>query len=218
MKRFFLAVLFVSVFSSLYAQELRGEVKIELEPVGSFTKVESGGSRTLTPAEAKDIAREDAARYFGAMIYGWSFRYEVGEKARNIEEKLELTAIGAVDPNDPRLEMTEIQVKDTNLYFWFDYRTEVTQQARLAKWKAGMVRSAQGYGQSPLDEKYAALEDAARAALRAALRGGERNRPKEVTGFISLAAFPRYWLYKGQWGAYGRFNIEVCQIQPFAAH
>lgn len=212
-----MAVLFV--FSPLFAQEaLRGEVKIELEPVGSFTKAESGGSRTLTPQEARTAAMEEAARYYGVMIYGWSFRYEVGENARNIEEKLELTAIGTIDPGDPRLELTEIQIKDTDMYFWSDYRPDKTQQARLAKWKAGTARSAQAYGQSPLDEKYAALEDAARAALRAMLRGGERNRPKEASGYISLAAFPRYWLHKGQWAAYGRFRVEILEIRPFAAH
>jgi len=202
----------------LSAQEvLRGEVKVELEQVRGFIE-DAGESRILSIAEARTVALEEAARYFGAMIYGWSFRYDVGEKARNIEEKLELTPLGAVIVDDPRLETTDLQIKDLNLYLWTDYRPADLQRSRLAKWKAGTVRTAQGYGQSPLEDKYAALEDAARAALRSMLRGSERNRPREASGYIGLAAFPRYWLDKGQWAAFGRFRVEILEIQPFAAY
>jgi len=202
----------------LSAQEvLRGEVKVELEQVQGFIE-DAGESRILSIAEARTAALEEAARYYGAMIYGWSFHYDVGERARNIEEKLELTPLGAVEAGDPLLEITDVQVKNLNLYLWTDYRPAPFQRSRLAKWKAGTVRTAQGYGQSPLEDKYAALEDAARAALRAMLRGSERNRPKEVSGYISLATFPRYWLDKGQWAASGRFRVEILEIQPFAVH
>jgi hypothetical protein len=50
------------------------------------------------------------------------------------------------------------------------------------------------------------------------LRGSERNRPKEVRGYISLAAFPRFWLYKGQWAAAARFYVEINEIIPFAVY
>lgn len=201
---------------TLSAQEvLRGEVKVELEQVRGFLVEETPH---LSAEQGRARALEEAANYFGAMIYGWSFHYEVGERARNIEEKLELTPLGTVPADDPRLEPTNLEIKDFNLYLWADYRPADTQRQRLAKWKAGSNRSAQGYGQSPLENKYAALEDAARAALRAMLRGGERNRPKEVTGYISLAAFPRYWLDKGQWMAHGRFLVEIQEIIPFAAY
>jgi hypothetical protein len=64
----------------------------------------------------------------------------------------------------------------------------------------------------------AGLEDAARAAIRAMLRGSERNRPKEATGVISLAAFPQYWMDSGRWAASARFRVQVTGIVPFAAY
>jgi len=212
-------VFFLCAALPLSAQEvLRGEVKIELEQMTGFPVEEAKKNRILEISEARTMALEEAARYYGAMIYGWSFRYEVGERARKIEEKLELTPLGTVDAGDPRLITTDVQLTGPNLYLWSDYRPGETQLFRLAKWKAGTVRTAQGYGQSPLEDKYAALEDAARAALRAMLRGNERNRPREVTGYISLAAFPRYWMEKGQWAAMGRFRVEILKIEPFAAY
>jgi hypothetical protein len=66
--------------------------------------------------------------------------------------------------------------------------------------------------------KQAALEDAAREAIRAMLRAGERNRPKEATGFISLAAFPSFHMDAGQWAAVGRFRVNITEIIPFAAY
>jgi hypothetical protein len=213
-KRFLLVFLCITL--PLYAQEvLRGEVKVEMDTVPSFF---AENPPPLTFAEAKQAGLEDAARYFGAMIYGWSFHYEVGEQARNIEEILELTPMGTVSFDDPRMILTDIQMNVPNMYLWVDYRPEESQLYRINKWKAGSTRTAQAYGESPLEDKYAALEDAARIAIRAILRGNERNRPKEVSGFISLAAFPMYWLNKGHWTTFGRFRIDIQEIRLFAAY
>jgi len=197
-------------------ETLRGEVWIELEPIyGAYVDE----SYPLDAETAAKRALEEAAMFFSAMIYGWSFHYDVGEKARGIEEKLELSPLGTIGRDDPGIVFTDVEIQDMGVYLWSDYRTSDAQRGRLAKWRSDTVRSAQGYGRAPLDaEKYAALEDAARAALRAMLRGGERNRPKEVNGSISLAAFPRFWLNKGQWASAGRFYIEINEILPFAAY
>jgi len=94
-------------------------------------------------------------------------------------------------------------------------------------WRSGTVRNAQatGYGPVNLAEypgwlaiKRMALEDAARIALRALLRGSERNRPREVNGFLSLASFPRYYVDSGRWAVSARFRVQVTEIIPFAAY
>jgi hypothetical protein len=95
-------------------------------------------------------------------------------------------------------------------------------------WKMGNVRSAQAIGYSPLNNprdnqnwlsiRKAALEDSARAAVRAMLQGSERNRPREAVGFISLESFPSYRVDAGRWAAYARFKVEIKEIIPFAAY
>jgi hypothetical protein len=188
---------------------------VDLEPVYGFRIDEE---YPLNMDEARSRARTEAAFFFGAMIYGWTFHYDVGERARGIEEKLELTPQGTVSGDDPNIEFTDVEIREMRVYLWPDYRPSDSQRRWLSTWREDMVRSAQAYGQGPLDKKYAALEDAARSAIRAVLRGGERNRPKEVFGSISLAAFPRFWLNKGQWSASARFYIKVKKIIPFAAY
>lgn len=238
----FILTLILGAAAVLAAQSgrevLRGEVRIDLEPVSDFSVEEQ---LPLDTAALRERAMAETAWFYGAMIYGWSFHYDIGERARGIAEELELVPLGTILPGDPRIEITDFEVKDARVYLWSDYRPAPAQLQRMAKWRAGSTRSAQGYGHGPLGvmppagienaaerpdpliERWLtirkqALEDAARAALRAVLRGGERNRPKEASGYISLAAFPRFWLDRGQWAASGRFLIEVETITPFAAY
>jgi hypothetical protein len=209
-----------------FAQEvLRGEIQVDLEPVYALY---ADVPYPLDAQTAHRRALEEGAMFFSAMIYGWSFHYDIGERARGISEEMELNPLGTIAFGDPGLFATDAEVRDMRLYLWLDYRLTESQKRRLLMWKSGVVRSAQAVGYGPLGGpvessdwltiKKTALEDAARAAVRAILRGSERNRPKEARGFISLSAFPGYWMDKGQWAASARFRVEITEIIPFAAH
>jgi hypothetical protein len=227
MRRFIFALLLLLSFT-LAAQEhdsLRGEVWIELEPIyGAFVDEQY----PLDTETASRRALEEAALFYSAMIYGWSFHYDIGEMARGIPEKLDLTPVASITFGDPGLLATDVEIKDMRVQLWTDYRMNGDQQRRIQVWRKSNIRSAQAIGYVPLDGSLAAsgwldirtavLEDAARAALRAGLRSSERNRPKEVTGFISLAAFPRYFIASGQWAAAARFHVDIHEIIPFAAY
>jgi hypothetical protein len=209
-----------------YGQEvLRGEVWVELEPVyGAYIEDEY----PLLPDTARRRALEEAALFFAAMIYGWSFDYDIGERARGIAETFDLEPLGSIPWGDPGLRVTHAGVKDMRLSVWADYRPREHQLRRINVWKTGNIRSAQAIGFGPLGGpvevsgwfsiKKTAMEDAARAAIRAMLRGSERNRPKEAKGFISLAAFPRYFMDSGRWACSARFRVDIREIVPFAAY
>ena len=227
MPRFFIcALIMTTVTTLLSAQEpLRGQVWVELEPMpGQFIDAPS-------PPDMQTLRRralEEASLFFSDMIYGWAFHYDIGERARNIPEELELIPQGAIAWGDPGLIATDAGLRDQRFYVWADFRPNLEQERRLKVWKTGTTRTAQAIGHWPLGGpveisdwvaiKQAALEDAARTAIRAMLRAGERNRPKAVDGFISLAAFPTFWMDAGQWAASGRFRVNVTEIIPFAAY
>ncbi|MDR1239004.1 MAG: hypothetical protein LBK27_02730 [Treponema sp.] len=220
-----LPLLFLGLVPLAAQEVLRGEVSIELEPVyGAFIDAEY-------PLEADTVRRralEEAAMFYSAMIYGWSFRYDIGEKARSIAEELELVPAGLISFGDPGLRATDAEVRDMRLRLWTDYRLTEAQQHRMRMWRSGTIRHAQAVGYGPLGEprrmddwmsiRKAGLEDAARAAIRAMLRGSERNRPKEAAGFICLSVFPRYFMDGGRWAAAARFRVEITEITPFAAY
>jgi len=177
--------------------------------------------------------------FFSAQIYGWSFHYDVGERARGIKEEFELNPLGEIRWGDPRLYVTHANFENRELQptihrlaaflsAWMDYRLTDAQRRRLEMWQKGNIRPAQavGYsyiggsteGQTWLAVKKNALEDSARAAVRAMLQGSERNRPKEVTGFISLESFPLFYMDSGRQAVHARFRVEITEIIPFAAY
>ena len=223
------------VLAPLSAQDvLRGEVRIELEPMyGGFVE-------EPYPLQTEEIYRrtlELAAMFFSAQIYGWSFHYDIGERARGIDEEFELRPLGQIHWGDPRLRVTHARLEDLVFSAWMDYRPSDSQLRRFEMWRMGNIRTAQSIGYSPLGSpagflglgnpeeaatwlsiRQAALEDSARAAVRAMLQGNERNRPKEASGFISLQNFPAFWMDRGRWAAHARFRVEIREIIPFAAH
>jgi len=230
-KGVFSVCLLLLIFTSPFAQEqwnhpyaIRGEVYVDLEPIyaGYVDKeypldIPTAGRRAL----------EEAAMLYSAMIYGWSFNYIPGERARGLNENLELKPVALIPFGDPGLRVTDTEIRDNRFRVWTDYHLTDSQQRHMQVWRTGMVRNAQalGYGPSSLDEypgwlaiKKMALEDAARAAIRSLLQGGERNRPREATGFISLASFPRYFIDAGRWTVSARFRVQVTEVVPFSAY
>ena len=209
------------------AQEvLRGEVKIELDPIyGAYLEEQHP---SLDSETGYRRALDLASYFFAAQIYGWSFYYDIGERARGIAEEMELTPLGEIPWGDPGLFVTHTNAKDRVLSVWMDYRPTEAQRRRLDMWKMGNIRAAQAIGYAPLDGpattenwfmiREKALEDAARAATRAMLQGSERNRPKEAAGFISLEAFPYFWITDSRWAVQARFRVEIKEIIPFAAY
>jgi hypothetical protein len=221
---FFLA--FLLLFAQAKAQDaLRGEVKIELEPLYGAVVDER---YPLDNQAAYRRALEAAALFFSAQIYGWSFHYEVGERARGIEENFALNPLGEIRRGDPRLSVTHARFEDYVLSAWMDYRPSDSQARRLDMWKKGSIRTAQSVGYLPLPGpgetadwltiRKDALEESARAAVRAMLQGSERNRPKEAAGFISLQYFPSYWMDAGRWAAHARFRVNITEIIPFSVY
>jgi hypothetical protein len=227
-------MLFIPFF--LHSQEvLRGRVRIELEPIfGTYVDEEY----PLDTEGAYRRALQEAAMCFSAQIYGWSFHYDIGERARGIEEIIELEPLGEIRWGDPRLYVTHADFETADfrpashhrfaafLSAWMDYRPNEVQQKRLEMWSKGNVRPAQAIGHIPFESiggdwltvKKRTLEDSARAAVRAVLQGSERNRPKQAIGFISLESFPSYWMDAGRWAAQARFKVEITEIIPFAAY
>ena len=237
-RKIFLVFLLLAVFTQrhpwlaqthdpgFYQDTIRGEVWIELEPIYGF-RLDS--EYPLTWQTASMRALQETAWYFSGMIYGWSFHYDIGERARGIAEDFSVfEPMGEIPWADPRLRVTDVEHHDTYLRIWADYHLSEIQQRRVHQWRTGTVRNAQAMGYCPmqgptpesgwLDIRNAVLKDAARAAVRGMLQASERNRPKEATGYISLASFPRFYVDSGRWAAFVRFRIQINEIIPFAVH
>jgi hypothetical protein len=228
MRRIIFLIFPIFLFFGLSAagqEVLRGEVRVDLEPV--FGQYIEDGVRFDTQT-ARRTALEEATMLYSAMIYGWSFNYEIGERARGIAEDFELSPLGTIPFGDPGLQATDAEIREARFCLWTDYRMTEFQRRRLRMWRSGTTRNIQALGQGSLDGppetaallavKQAALEDAARAGIRSMLQGMERNRPKEARGYAALAEFPVFRMDSGRLTVSARFRVELTEIQPFAAH
>jgi len=231
-KGLFLILVFFTVFmlsaqgseTGTHPYVIRGEVFVDLEPIYAG-HIDSEYPLDIPSASRR--ALDELSLFFSAMVFGWSFNYEVGERARGISEILELEQLGTIQAGDIALRVTDTSIQDMRLRVWADFHLNDSHQRRMQVWRSGTIRNAQavGFGPSSLEEypgwltlKQMALEDAARAALRSLLQASEKNRPKEVTGFISLASFPRYYVDAGRWAVSARFRVQITEIIPFAAY
>ncbi|MDR3324974.1 MAG: hypothetical protein LBS82_03160 [Spirochaetaceae bacterium] len=204
---------------------MRGGVVVELEPVYA---VFLGLPSPIDRETASRWALEDSAAAFSGMIYGWTFEYEPGERARMIEEAVELSPLGAVPFGDERLRVTDVRSGDGILSVWSDYTLAPEQAYRMDAWKASNTVGVNATGTAPLqgaagakerrDIKFAALEDAVKKAIRAHLRLTNKNRPGSAAGRIALERFPEFAVADGRWTAHARFRLHVASVTPFAVH
>jgi hypothetical protein len=234
MRRIFPVILLFAAFTAwaqehdpgFYPDTMRGEIWVELEPIYGDRP---DNEYPLSMEAAGRRALQEAALFYAAMIYGWSFHYDIGEKARGIPENLDtFDPMGEIHWGDPRLTVTEVERRGSHVRVWTDYRMNDLQTKRIQMWRAGTVRNAQAIGYCPItgpspdsgwiEIRTAVMKDAARAAIRNILQRSERNRPKEASGFISLASFPRFYIDSGQWTAAVRFRVQINEVIPFAAH
>jgi hypothetical protein len=162
------------------------------------------------------------------MIYGWSFEYEPGEKARRLSEHITLVPQGTVDTREHALKTDLVQKTDTRITVWTDYHLSELQNRRSQSWKAAGSIETQASGTGALDlspiaakdimTRDGALEDAARRAIRARLRALERNRPRRARGTLALAAFPQYSIHDGALTVQARFRLKITEIEPYAVY
>ncbi|GHU27140.1 hypothetical protein FACS1894172_12780 [Spirochaetia bacterium] len=222
MPKMITVMLFVCLSGILSAQEmLRGEVNITLEPIYGTTV---DPDYPLTREQANRRALDEAAFFFSGIIYGWMFEYSVGERARGIVEYLEITPEGSIPWGDPGLTVTDTRVYQMHQYVWAEYRLTPEQKSRMNLIRSSGSRTVQATGHAPLEGtdwpsiRQTVLEDAAKQAIRNALRGDFWNRPEGSRGYISLEAFPRYWIDSGLWSASARFRVSFTEIIPFGAY
>ena len=210
----------------LAAQEvLRGEARVDIEPAYMAWL---GQSLPVDDQTLYDWALEETALSFSAMVYGWHFAYEPGDKARGLVENLDLLTQGSIPPTDPRLSVDSARRDGPDFSMWSDYKLNTLQNRRVTSWNAsGSVEvQAEGWGAltgsagttERVKFKAAALEDAARAAIRARLRATELNRPRRAKGKIALASFPIYRIENGLWTVKARFRLIIDEVEQYALY
>lgn len=219
-----LAILFsLLVFAAAWstaldtAPVLAGEFWVELDP---FIKTEA--EYPLEREEAHRRILEEARYVFSGMIYGYTFVYTPYDSRRVVEEIFAIDATATIPWGDPALTIAETRLKGNLLVALVRYTPADHQLRWIRMMESNIYDNATGTGTADLfrgtEAKYRAIEEAVKGAIREYLRPRILNKPKEVTGKISLSEVPYIIIDAGTYAAKVSVRIDVDEIIPYRVY
>ena len=188
---------------------------IELEPL-----VRIGPGPYPIPVETAQKSLLEIGRVLlSAMVYGWSFSYEPGDRARGVTERFVLTPIAQVAWGSPRLKVLQTEVQDTRLWARISYVLDDQESRRRAAWDSGTADLSTGSGSAPLQlgdaGRTASLESAVKDAIRRSLDVRYPNKPRQVTGDVALWADPTVLIRSGTYLTTASVRVVVRELIPY---
>ena len=188
---------------------------IELEPL-----VRIGPGPYPIPVDAAEKTLLETGRVLlSAMVYGWDFSYEPGDKARGVQERFVLTPLAQVPWGSPRLRVVETEVSETRLWARISYALDEEESRRRAAWESGTADLSTGQGTAGLQlgdpGRTASLESAVRDAIRRSLDTRYVNKPRQITGEVVLWTDPTVLVRSGAYLTTATVKLLVRELIPY---
>jgi hypothetical protein len=185
------------------------EPLVRIEPEDYPIPVETAAKRLL----------EEGRVLISAMIYGWTFTYYPGDKARRVEESFTLTPVAQIPWGSPRLRVTETGVEDARLWARIVYAMDEEEARRRSAWGSNTAALSTGSGTAAVQlgsaGRTAALEAAIKDAIRLSLDARYPNKPREVTGDVALWDDPLTRERAGVWAVTAKVKVLVRELIPY---
>jgi hypothetical protein len=205
----------VILFSpSLSAQTvLNEEFWAELQPLVTQ------GERNLTMDTAVKRVLEEGRYVFSGMVYGFSFSYTPLDRSRNIEEEFELKPHGEIQRGDPNLAVHETRMEGSRVYVRLRYTLRDFQEKWYQGMRSNILRASSGTGDASYyegyGEKITAIRNAVLNAVREHARTRVDNKPKKITGAVTLDGAPRIMILSGVYRAVCSVKLILDEVVPY---
>ena len=156
------------------------------------------------------------------MVYGWNFVYVPYDKARGVEEVLEVTEIVSSDVIKGGISYSSPWIENNNLNCWVEYKRTDSQVQNYNLWSSIQNPVIGGTGYAPVSKGFDGIEEAAREALKEAIRNHYRkvikNKPKEITGAVLIRHFPTLGIDAGRYVINLDFFLECGKIVEYSVY
>ena len=156
------------------------------------------------------------------MVYGWNFVYVPYDKARGVEEYLEVTEIVASDVIKGGISYSSPWIENNNLNCWVEYRRTDSQIQNYNLWSSIQNPIIGGTGYASVENGFNGIEEAAREALKSAIRNHYRsiikNKPKEITGAVLVRNIPTLGIDAGRYVINLDFFLECGKIVEYSVY
>lgn len=221
-----LLIIFMAGLSGLYAQtpsvvrNIRLPLWAELDayPGLELSGGENEGQYDFPISQMRKIA----PLIINGMVYGWNFVYVPSDKARGVEEYLEITEIVPADVIRGGITYTSPWIENNNLNCWVEYTRTDSQVQSYNLWASIQNPVIAGIGYGSIEKGFEGIEEAARESLKAAIRNHYRkiikNKPKEITGSVLIRKFPTLGIDSGRYVINLDFFLECGKIVEYSVY
>ncbi|HEQ70903.1 MAG TPA: hypothetical protein ENN69_00295 [Spirochaetia bacterium] len=213
-----LLLLWTAPFESRADGFLAIEVWCELEPI----VYDQNAHFPLTEEEAYRRMFEEARQIFSGMIYGYSFTYIPGDRARGVKEEFILEPVAMIEWGDPNLTLIQRTYENNRFYGRFTYELAGFQEKRIASWRTIAIPTDSGKGEGQLilglEGKRLSRVQAVKYAVRNLLRPALLNKPREVRGRVLLLEGPETVMHAGMYITNVKVKIDVTDVVPYRVY
>jgi hypothetical protein len=187
----------------------------ELEPL---VRIEPGPYPIPVDVAEKTLL-EQARVLMSGMVYGWTFSYTPGDKARRVQESFALAPVAQILWGNPRLRVIETEVSNMRLWGRISYALDDEEMRRRAAWDSNVAAVSTGQGTAALQHgagaRREALESAIRDAIRRSLDTRYLNKPREITGEVVLWTDPSVVVRSGTYTTTATVKLLVRDLIPY---
>lgn len=166
--------------------------------------------------------RKIAPFIISGMVYGWNFVYVPYDKARGVEEYLEVTEVVSSEVIKGGITYVSPWISDNNLNCWVEYSRTDSQVQNYQLWSSIQNPVIGGIGYASVEKGFEGIEEAAREALKDAIRNYYRktvkNKPKEINGAVLVRDFPTLGISSGRYVINLDFFLECGKIVEYSVY
>ena len=166
--------------------------------------------------------RKIAPFIISGMVYGWNFVYVPYDKARGVEEYLEVTEIVSSDVIKGGITYASPWISENNLNCWVEYTRTDSQIQNYNLWSSIQNPVIGGIGYASVEKGFEGIEEAARESLKDAIRNYYRktikNKPKEINGAVLIRNFPTLGISSGRYVINLDFFLECGKIIEYSVY
>jgi hypothetical protein len=156
------------------------------------------------------------------MVYGWNFVYVPYDKARGVEEYLEITEIVSQEVIRGGIKYSSPWIENNNLNCWVEYTRTDSQVQSYNLWASIQNPVIGGIGYGSVEKGFEGIEEAVRESLKEAIRNYYRktikNKPKEITGSVLIRKFPTMGIDSGRYVINLDFFLECGRIVEYSVY
>ena len=163
--------------------------------------------------------KENVPFLINGMVYGWEFSYTPSDKTRGVSEYFEVSEIMPVEYVSNKIKYSSPWIDGNKFRCWCDYDRDEFQVRDYYRWSSINNPEINGTGYGDLKDGFQGIVEAAKDALKNAIRdyyrGVIKNKPKEIRGKVLIKSIPVFGVDAGRYVFNLDFFLECGKIVEY---